>query len=184
MGSHLAFVSSTLGTFTENFLKKPKFQVLLKWFHITFKAWTKICHHIPDFQKNTLPENLSHFDFLCDLFKVYILAMIWFEKTKNSPDFTLHLHFIYIQMLLLSSLKNSPYVKVFMEQLVFTNYRFFSCNCCNFPFGTKKLLKFGRFYKRIAKLWNSTNTSSKKLSIYPVFKITILSIIVILIERD
>ena len=115
-----AYLPSFFGPFlkdswpTSLIMKKPKFQVLLKWFGHFLEAST-FRQNIPKLREEAPPSSHSHFDFLCDLFETYLPAVLWFEKTKNSPSFELRLNFVYIQLFLLSSLNSAPYVKVLLS---------------------------------------------------------------------
>ena len=95
-------------------LKKPRFQVMLKWFALLNEAWIKFRSNIPDLRVRVPAENCQHFDSLTDLFECYIPVILWFEKTKASSSFSLRLKFIYLQLFLLSSLGSAPYVKVIL----------------------------------------------------------------------
>lgn len=115
------FLPTFFGPFLKSFwpatsiLKKPRFQVMLKWFSAVNQVWLKFRVKIPNLRLNIPIENVNHFDSLTDLFECYIPAVLWFEKTKASPSFDLRLRFIYIHLLLLSSLGSAPYVKVYLS---------------------------------------------------------------------
>ena len=115
------FLPTFFGPFLKSFwpstsiLKKPRFQVLLKWFNLCNEVWCKFRSKIPKLREKIPSENRDHFDALTDLFECYIPAVLWFEKTKASTSFNLRIKFIYIQLFLLSSLGSAPYVKVIFE---------------------------------------------------------------------
>ena len=97
---------------TSSIVKKPKFQVMLKWFSLFSRAWATYRSNIPDILTRASAEAKPQVAFLCDLFECYIPAIMWFERTKSSSSFDVRLNFVYIQLFLLSSLNCSPYVKV------------------------------------------------------------------------
>ena len=85
---------------TTSIMKKPKFQVLLKWFALFQSTWESKRATIPQILTKIPKENKKHFHSLCDLFETYIPVVLWFEKTKNSHSFsTLH-KFVLIQLIL------------------------------------------------------------------------------------
>lgn len=112
------YLPTFFGPFLKSFwpatsiLKKPRFQVMLKWFSAFNEVWLKFRVNIPKLRTKIHKQNLDHFDSMTDLFECYIPAVLWFEKTKASPSFNLRLKFIYIQLFILSSLGSAPYVKV------------------------------------------------------------------------
>lgn len=114
------FLPSFFGPFLKKFwpatsiLKKPRFQVLLKWFTVIHEVWIGFRSKINTLRQNVPDSNYDHFDSLTDLFECYIPAVLWFEKTKASPSFSLRYKFLHIQLFLLSSLGSAPYVKVIL----------------------------------------------------------------------
>jgi len=70
---------------TSSILKKPKLQIMLKWFLLFEEVWTKLRKKIPDIRKKVPEKLLSHFDFYCDCFELYVPAVLWFEKTRVFP---------------------------------------------------------------------------------------------------
>jgi hypothetical protein len=83
---------------TSSILKKLKFQVIQKWFSFALEAWSGFRKNIPQLQESIPEMNLPHFDSLLDLFKTYISCVLWFEKTKNTQNFSLRRKFVYLQL--------------------------------------------------------------------------------------
>ena len=110
------FFAPFLRTFwpTSSIVKKPKFQVMLKWFSLFSEVWSTYHTKMPAFLDRMNPASKKHCHFLCDLFECYIPVVTWFERTKNSSSWDLRLNFVYIHLFLLSSLNCAPYVKVFL----------------------------------------------------------------------
>lgn len=112
------YLPTFFGPFLKSFwpatsiLKKPRFQVMIKWFSVINQVWSNFRKKIPHLRDKIPDENFDHFDSLTDLFECYIPVILWFEKTKASPSFALRLRFVHIHLLLLSSLGSAPYVKV------------------------------------------------------------------------
>jgi hypothetical protein len=97
---------------TTSILKKPRFQVLLKWFQCIYQAYRNFRSKIPRARVQIPTKNLPHFDAVCDLLECYIPVVLWFEKTKNTDSFELRFQFFRIQLFLLCALDSGPYVKV------------------------------------------------------------------------
>jgi hypothetical protein len=123
---------------TSSILKKPKFQVIQKWFSFALEAWSGFCKNIPQLRE-TIPEiNLPHLDSLLDLFETYISCVLWFKKTKNTQDFFLQRKFVYLQLVLLNSLNCGPYVKVkLLNSQLFLNLGFVFAIATIFLLGNK-----------------------------------------------
>lgn len=97
---------------TSSIMKKPKFQVALKWFKVIHCAYLQVRSKIPEYRTSIPPENKHHFDFVCDLLECYVPFILFFEKTKNSDSFKFRIHMLRIQLYFLSALGSAPYVKV------------------------------------------------------------------------
>lgn len=97
---------------TTSIMKKPKFQVLIKWFKIVHSAYLVLRPKIPKFAREIPGKNKPHFDAVCDLLECYIPFVLLFEKTKNSNSFKFRLQMLRMQLFFLSALGSGPYVKV------------------------------------------------------------------------
>lgn len=97
---------------SSSILKKPKLQIMLKWFNVFQEVWKGFRHNIPALQATISPENLDHFHNICDFFETYLPVVLWFENTKHINNFGLRKQFVLLHLVLLSSLNCAPYVKV------------------------------------------------------------------------
>lgn len=101
---------------TSAIMKKPKFQVMKKWFSHFLFVWRDFRKKIPSIIQKLGHTERVHLQHLCDLFEFFIPLVLWFERTKNSDDFSLRLKFVHLQLFALSALNSPPYVKVKLKK--------------------------------------------------------------------
>jgi hypothetical protein len=112
------YLPSVFGPFVKSYwpttsiLKKPKFQVLLKWYKVFLGAYSEIRHKIPSYRAAIPSANQDHLDYVGDLFEAYLPFILFFERTKNCNSFPFRCNMLVIQLFFLSALKSAPYVKV------------------------------------------------------------------------